>query len=52
MTTFNQTVHSRYSYRYDEVVWEARFAPAFHIDSGGDIILEVDKAGDLMRGQV
>lgn len=50
--TFNQTVHSRYSYRYDEVVWGARFAPAFHINSGGDIILEVDKVGDLMRGQI
>ena len=49
--TFNQTVHSRYSYRYDEVVWGARFAPAFHIGPGGDIILEVDKVGDLMRGQ-
>ena len=50
--TFNQTVHSRYSYRYDDVVWGARFAPAFHIDSGGDIILEVDKVGELMPGQV
>ncbi len=49
--TFNQTVHSRYSYRYDEVIWGVRFAPAFHIDSGGDIILEVDKVGELMPGQ-
>ncbi|MEO8126776.1 MAG: ion channel [Bryobacteraceae bacterium] len=50
--TFNQTVHSRYSYRYDEVVWGARFAPAFHIDAGGDIIVEVNKVGELMRVQI
>lgn len=30
--TFSQTVHSRYSYRYDEIVWGARFAPAFDVD--------------------
>jgi inward rectifier potassium channel len=45
--TFNQTVHSRYSYRYDEVVWGARFEPAFHIDADGDMVLDVDKVGDL-----
>jgi inward rectifier potassium channel len=47
--TFNQTVHSRYSYRYDEVVWGARFAPAFHIDPDGDLVLEVDKVGELKQ---
>jgi inward rectifier potassium channel len=47
--TFNQTVHSRYSYRFDELVWGARFVPAFHIDSDGDIVLEVDKVGELRR---
>ncbi len=47
--TFNQNVHSRYSYRHEELVWGARFAPAFHIDSGGDIVVEVDKIGDFIR---
>ncbi len=45
--TFSQTVHSRYSYRYDEIVWGARFAPAFDVDAAGDIVLEVDKVGVL-----
>ena len=50
--TFNQIVHSRCSYRYDEVVWGARFGPTFHINSDGDIILEVNKVSDLIRGAV
>lgn len=45
--TFSQTVHSRYSYRYDEIIWGARFAPAFDVDAAGDIVLEVDKVGVL-----
>src|SRR5207237_6341365 len=45
--TFSQTVHARYSYRYDELRWGARFAPAFHVDQHGDIVLELDKVGDL-----
>ena len=45
--TFSQTVHARYSYRYDEIVWGARFAPAFDIDKKGDIELQVDKVGAI-----
>jgi inward rectifier potassium channel len=45
--TFSQTVHARYSYRYDEVEWGARFAPAFHVDEAGDLVLEVNKVGAL-----
>jgi len=40
--TFSQTVHSRSSYRYDEIEWNARFTAAFHIDPNGDVVLEVD----------
>ena len=40
--TFGQTVHSRFSYRYDEVQWGARFLPAFEFDKHGDIRLEVN----------
>jgi inward rectifier potassium channel len=50
--TFSQTVHSRYSYRYDEIVWGARFAPAFQIDQAGDMVLEVDKVGLLGPAEV
>lgn len=45
--TFSQTVHARYSYRYDEVKWGARFAPAFEVDKEGDIVLDVDKVGAI-----
>jgi len=43
--TFSQTVISRYSYRHDEFLWGARFAPAFHVDPAGDLILELRKLG-------
>jgi len=49
--TFSQTVHSRYSYRYDEIVWGARFAPAFDVDEAGAIVLEVDQVGALAAGE-
>lgn len=43
--TFSQTVHTRFSYRHDEVVWNASFAPAFTIEEGNDVLLDVDKVG-------
>lgn len=45
--TFNQTVIARYSYRHDEIVWGARFAPAFYADEEGDLVLELRKVGEL-----
>ncbi|HUJ22775.1 MAG TPA: ion channel [Bryobacteraceae bacterium] len=48
--TFSQTVNARYSYRYDEFVWSARFAPAFQIDAAGDMVLDVDRVG-AFRGE-
>ena len=44
--TFSQTVNARYSYRYDEFVWGAKFTPAFRIDHGGRMVLDVDRVGD------
>ncbi len=41
--TFFQTVHVRHSYRYDEVVWGARFAPAFEPDAQGEMVLDLGK---------
>jgi inward rectifier potassium channel len=46
--TFSQTVHTRYSYRVDELKWGDRFAPAFRFDSAGDAVLDVDKVGSLI----
>jgi inward rectifier potassium channel len=45
--TFSQTVNARYSYRYDEIRWNARFAPAFRIDEEGDMILELGQVGAI-----
>jgi inward rectifier potassium channel len=45
--TFNQTVSARRSYRHDEIVWGARFAPAFAVDPHGDLILELHKVGAM-----
>lgn len=46
--TFNQTVIARYSYRHDEMVWGARFAPAFSVDSEGDLVLELRRVGETV----
>lgn len=43
--TFAQTVHQRFSYRYDEILWGVKFAPAFEIDGHGDMVLEVNRVG-------
>ena len=45
--TFFQTVHVRYSYRFEEIVWGARFAPAFEVDSHGDMVLELERLSEL-----
>jgi inward rectifier potassium channel len=45
--TFGQTVQVRYSYRYDEITWGARFVPAFEIEPEGDMRLEVNKVGNI-----
>ena len=41
--SFGQSVHARYSYRYDEIVWGARFTTAFEVEENGDLRIEVDK---------
>jgi len=46
--TFGQVVHQRFSYRYDEVVWGARFAPAFDVDEHGDMVVELDRLSALL----
>jgi len=46
---FSQTVHARYSYRYDEIVWGAKFAQAFDIDEHGDLRLELGRVSDIVN---
>lgn len=45
--TFSQTVLSRYSYRYDEFLWNRRFATSFTVSGEGDLILELPKVSDI-----
>jgi inward rectifier potassium channel len=45
--TFFQTVHVRYSYRHDEVVWGARFVPAFEPDAQGEMVLDLGKLSEI-----
>ena len=45
--TFSQVVHSRYSYRHDEIVWGAKFTPAFKVDPKGDLVVEVDHIDEM-----
>jgi len=46
--TFSQTVHARYSYTHEEIVWGRRFAHAFRIDESGDMVVQVDRVGELV----
>jgi inward rectifier potassium channel len=45
--TFSQVVHARYSYRHDEIVWGAKFAPAFKIDTKGGLVVQVDHIDEM-----
>jgi inward rectifier potassium channel len=45
--TFSQVVHSQFSYRHDEILWGAKFQPAFHVDDGGDLVLDINKVHDI-----
>jgi inward rectifier potassium channel len=47
--TFSQTVHSRSSYRADEVVFGARFGSVFDAEAAasGDIVVDVGKLHDI-----
>jgi inward rectifier potassium channel len=44
--TFSQVVHSRYSYRAGEIVWNAKFLPAFRVEPAG-MVLELDRVSDF-----
>jgi inward rectifier potassium channel len=50
--SFGQSVHARYSYRYDEIVWGARFATAFEVEANGDLRIEVDKVSLTMPAEL
>jgi inward rectifier potassium channel len=44
--SFTQVVNTRYSYRWEEVEWSARFAPAFDVSSAGHLVLDLDRISE------
>jgi len=47
--TFSQTVHKRYSYLHEDLIWNARFEKTFFADDSGDIHLDMDKLGEYVK---
>lgn len=48
--TFSQTVHTRSSYKADEVVWGAKFRNMFNpLDDDGTIAIDIRKLDDIER---
>ena len=45
--TFSQTVHSRTSYQYNDMVWGAKFIPMFERDDEGRIVLDMSKISEF-----
>jgi inward rectifier potassium channel len=45
--SFSQVVHSIYSYRHSEILWGAKFEPAFSVDTQGDLVLDLDRVNEL-----
>jgi inward rectifier potassium channel len=46
--TFFQTVHTRYSYRHEELTWGARFAPSFEVDEHGHMVLDLARLSEVL----
>ncbi len=49
--TFFQTVHVRHSYRHEEVVWGARFVPAFEADAQGEMVLDLRRLSEIASSE-
>lgn len=41
--SFTQVVNTRYSYRWEEIHWSVRFAPAFDVSPAGHLVLDLDR---------
>lgn len=44
--TFRQSVYARNSYRQDEILWGARFSPAFHPSDEGEMVMDLERIDD------
>lgn len=47
--SFTQVVNTRYSYRWEEIEWQARFAPAFEVSPEGHLVLDLNRVGAISR---
>jgi inward rectifier potassium channel len=47
--SFTQVVNTRYSYRWNEVEWSARFIPAFDVSPAGHLVLDLDRISTTNR---
>lgn len=47
--SFSQVVHRRYSYRWDEIDWGGRFAPAFSVAPEGHVELDLARISEVVR---
>jgi inward rectifier potassium channel len=47
--TFSQVVNSRFSYRFDEILWGYKFSPAFHNDENGHLVLDLSKMDHVIK---
>jgi len=47
--SFTQVVNTRYSYRWNEVEWSARFTPAFDVSPAGHLVLDLDRISSTSR---
>lgn len=45
--TFGQEIHSRFSYRYDEICWNVRFKKAYEISDDGETIFYLARLHEL-----
>lgn len=45
--TFSQVVHSRYSYKCDEIIWGAKYHSTYQTQESGDILLNFEKMHDF-----
>jgi inward rectifier potassium channel len=50
--TFAQFVNSRYSYRYDEIIWGGKFKNIYGISEDGKAIVELDKLSEYEAAEL
>lgn len=43
---FSQTIYSRYSYMFDQLIWAAKFKRPFYYNEQGKVVLDLNKVGE------